>query len=218
MAWGISFGKKREEAPIPAPVVSAAAVERALRHAAFRDPNARDHRKQVLRSAVRGLEAAAAGVDAALERLNEARSVVERSVTSNSDLMRGLLAGRYEELLDGLAGVAALAGDAGVNLIAGGSYGIYVDLDDGAFKYLLNPIDVRRGPHGLDLPVLTSAFEDDDETAHAAMCLQKAEARLQQFGKRLAHDAVMLAGVIEADDGVTDDLDMEYDPDADVAA
>jgi hypothetical protein len=190
------------------PVMDISAMRRALNHAAWRDPSADKRRGDTILKAVQTLERTAACVDLALERLTEARDTLEQGKATREQVMRGLLTARLEELLDSLERVAVMAQDGSVNLLAGigqplaqqvsrfapvrTQNSLSVDIGTAGFSYVLTPIDIRRGPSGLDIPVLEGGFEDDHESYQVETALIRAATKLTQFGDRLSHDAAML--------------------------
>ena len=198
------------------PIMDVSAMRRALSHAAWRDPSLENRKNDDIRNAVRTLERTAACVDLALERLSEASETLTLGQASNEQVMRGLLTARFEELLDSLERVAILAQDGYVNLLAGGNdiangsaptspvpqhyNGLSLDIGAAGFSYVLTPIDIRRGPTGLDIPVLEQGFNDDSETYIVETALLRAQAKLTQFGARLSHDAIMLVTLTQAHD------------------
>jgi hypothetical protein len=230
--WGsdMFFGKRRKnpqrrqgeaEARPPAaklangpdtPVMSAQAMKRALEHASWRDPSAERRRSGDLRAAVRTLERTAACVDQAIERLDETADAIAKGRETSSPVMRGLLATRIEEVLDSLERVVSLAQDGDINLLASDAQGLNLALEHGGFRYALNPVDARRGPKGLDIPALTRAFADEEQTDAVERAVHRAQARMRQFCERLSHDAGMLAGLMRAMQasgavvGVTEDV------------
>jgi hypothetical protein len=207
--------KARGIAPIAngpdTPVIDVSAMKRALNHAAWRDPSIDRRRSDDVLKGVRTLERTAACVDLAQERLTEAAETLAQGKTSREQVMRGLLTARFEELLDSLERVAIMAQDGPINLLAGigqpmanqvSRYApprfqnsLNIDLGSAGFSYVLTPIDIRRGPSGLDIPVLESGFEDDHEIYCVETALIRAQAKLTQFGGRLSHDAAMLVAI-----------------------
>jgi flagellin-like hook-associated protein FlgL len=190
-----------------------AAMRRALDHAAWRDPGAEKRRTDDVLKAVHTLERTAACVDLALERINEARDTLAQGKATREQVMRGLLTARLEELLDSLERIAIMAQDGGVNLLAGNGEpvatspskfspmrfqnSLSVDIGTAGFRYVLTPIDIRRGGGALDIPVLESGFEDDRETYEVETALIRASTKLAQFGDRLSHDAAMLVRIAQ---------------------
>jgi hypothetical protein len=198
------------------PIIDVSAMRRALDHAAWRDPSIDRRRSDDVLKGVRTLERTAACVDLAQERLSEAADTLSQGKASREQVMRGLLTARLEELLDSLERVAIMAQDGTVNLLAGigqplaqqvSKYAptrfqnsLAIDIGSAGFSYVLSPIDIRRGPSGLDIPVLESGFEDDHETYCVETALIKAQAKLAQFGARLSHDAAMLVAIAKEKD------------------
>jgi hypothetical protein len=193
------------------PAISETALRKALTHAAFRDPSVERRRFSDLRASVRTLERTAACVDLAMDRLGEAAEAVANGTHSESAVMRGLLTARIEEVLDSLERVAAMAQDGEVNLLSCDGRGLHLALEHGGFRYALNPVDVRRGPRGLDIPALSYAFDDPDEVEAVEAAIARGQRKLAQFSDRLAHDAAMLAGLVKA---MRPDLDLSDIPDA----
>ncbi len=198
------------------PVMDVSAMRRALNHAAWRDPSSERRRNDEVRAAIRTLERTAACVDLAQERLNEAAETLQLGQGSSEQVMRGLLTARFEELLDSLERIAILAQDGYVNLLGGqgengpvqtAKYrvaqqenGLTLDIGTAGFSYVLTPIDIRRGPSGLDIAVLESGFDDAAETYEVETAVLRAQKRLLQFGERLSHDAVMLVKIAQANE------------------
>jgi hypothetical protein len=212
------------------PVMDVSAMRRALDHAAWRDPSAERRRNDDVQKGVRTLERTAACVDLAQERLTEAAETLAQGKATREQMMRGLLTARFEELLDSLERVAIMAQDGQVNLLGGigqpsavqtSRYApprfqnsLNVDIGSAGFSYVLTPIDIRRGPEGLAIPVLESGFEDDGEIYHVETALIRAKAKLAQFGARLSHDASMLVTIAQAKDtAANDSLAAEIDED-----
>jgi hypothetical protein len=193
------------------PVMGVAAMKRALNHAAWRDPSVERRKNDEVRAAIRTLERTAACVDLAQERLNEAAETLMLGQSSSEQVMRGLLTARFEELLDSLERVAILAQDGYVNLLGGvgetsqtsryrvaqQENGLSLDIGTAGFSYVLTPIDIRRGRTGLDIPVLEHGFDDAAETYEVETALLRAQKRLEQFGERLSHDAIMLVKIAQ---------------------
>jgi hypothetical protein len=195
------------------PVMDVAAMRRALNHAAWRDPSVERRRSNEVRAAIRTLERTAACVDLAQERLNEAAETLMLGQSAPEQVMRGLLTARFEELLDSLERVAILAQDGYVNLLGGTGdastspttryrvgqqqNGLSLDIGTAGFSYVLTPIDIRRGPSGLDVPVLENGFADAAETYEVETAVIRAQKKLAQFGERLSHDATMLVKIAQ---------------------
>jgi hypothetical protein len=196
------------------PAMDVSAMRRALDHAAWRDPSAERRKSDDVLKGVRTLERTAACVDLAQERLSEAAETLLQGKSSREVVMRGLLTARFEELLDSLERVAIMAQDGQVNLLAGigqpvttqvSKYAplrfqnsLSIDIGSAGFRYVLTPIDIRRGRGGLDIPVLEHGFEDDGETYLVETALIRAQAKLTQFGSRLSHDAAMLVSIAQS--------------------
>ena len=198
------------------PVMDVSAMRRALTHAAWRDPSFERRRNDEVRGAIRTLERTAACVDLAQERLNEAAETLMLGQASPERVMRGLLTARFEELLDSLERIAILAQDGYVNLLGGkgengpvqtAKYrvaqqenGLSLDIGSAGFSYVLTPIDIRRGASGLDIAVLESGFDDAAENYEVETAVLRAQKRLEQFGERLSHDAIMLVKIAQANE------------------
>jgi hypothetical protein len=198
------------------PVIGVEAMRKALLHAAWRDPSVERRKNDEIRIAIRTLERTAACVDLAQERLSEAAETLMLGQTATERVMRGLLTARFEELLDSLERVAILAQDGYVNLLSGTGNapaeqtaryriaqqqnGLSLDIGTAGFSYVLMPIDIRRGPTGLAIPVLESGFDDAAETYEVETAVIKAQQRLSQFGERLTHDATMLVKIAQANE------------------
>lgn len=212
-----------------------AAMRKALTHAAWRDPAVERRKTDEVRIAIRTLERTAACVDLALERLGEAAETLTLGQAAPERVMRGLLTARFEELLDSMERVAILAQDGYVNLLSGGGEpgaaqtakyqirqqqnGLSLDIGSAGFSYVLMPIDIRRGPYGLAVPVLESGFDDAAETYEVETALLRAQKRLVQFGERLTHDATMLVKISQANEAQNEPLsDPLVEPANDVAS
>jgi hypothetical protein len=182
------------------PAIDVAAMKRALTHSAWRDPNIGVKRDDILREAVAVLEHTAACADSALERLEEASQTLDQGRATRTQVMRGLLTARLEEVLDSLERLAKLAGRGGVNLLDSSSKALTVDFGTGGFRYALNPIDIRRDKTGLDIPTLISGFEDDAETDAVAAALKRGQRRVSLFADRLFYDATMLINLMKAEE------------------
>lgn len=198
------------------PVMGVEAMRKALTHAAWRDPSVERRKNDEIRIAIRTLERTAACVDLAQERLSEAAETLTLGQSAPEQVMRGLLTARFEELLDSLERVAILAQDGYVNLLSGSGEtqlvqtsryrigqqqnGLSLDIGTAGFSYVLMPIDIRRGPSGLAIPVLENGFDDAAETYEVETAVIKAQKRLAQFGERLAHDATMLVQIAKANE------------------
>jgi hypothetical protein len=179
-----------------------AALTRALRHAAWRDPRAERKKFTEVYGAVRTLERTAAYVDQALERLVEVAEALRIGQTTEHDLMRGLQAARIEELLDSLDRLSKMAADGSLNLLNGDSDSLYLDFGHEAFRYVLPPFDLRRGPKGLNIAQLKGGFDNNSEVQTISQAVALAQVRISQFAARLSHDAGMLvrmAKTYEAD-------------------
>lgn len=180
------------------PLMEPAALSRALRHAAWRDPRAERKKFTEVYGAVRTLERTAAYVDQALERLAEVAEALRIGQTTEHDLMRGLQAARIEELLDSLDRLSKMAADGGLNLLNGESDSLYLDFGHEAFRYVLPPFDLRRGPKGLNIPKLQDGFENSSEVQTISQAVSLAQVRIGQFAARLSHDAGMLVRMAKA--------------------
>ncbi|MFM1975781.1 MAG: hypothetical protein RL145_627 [Pseudomonadota bacterium] len=184
------------------PLMEPSALSRALKHAAWRDPRAERKKFTEVYSAVRTLERTAAYVDQALERLAEVSEALRIGQTTEHDLMRGLQAARIEELLDSLDRLSKMAAEGGLNLLNSESDSLYLDFGHEAFRYVLPPFDLRRGPKGLNIPQIKDGFENSSEIAKVSQAVTLAQVRVGQFAARLSHDAGMLvrmAKTYEAD-------------------
>jgi len=184
------------------PLMEPAALTRALRHAAWRDPRAERKKFTEVYGAVRTLERTAAYVDQALERLVEVAEALRIGQTTEHDLMRGLQAARIEELLDSLDRLSKMAADGSLNLLNGDSDSLYLDFGHEAFRYVLPPFDLRRGPKGLNIAQLKGGFDNNSEVQTISQAVALAQVRISQFAARLSHDAGMLvrmAKTYEAD-------------------
>lgn len=184
------------------PLMEPSALSRALRHAAWRDPRAERKKFTEVYSAVRTLERTAAYVDQALERLAEVSEALRIGQTTEHDLMRGLQAARIEELLDSLDRLSKMAAEGGLNLLNSESDSLYLDFGHEAFRYVLPPFDLRRGPKGLNIPQIKDGFDNSSEIAKVSQAVTLAQVRVGQFAARLSHDAGMLvrmAKTYEAD-------------------
>ncbi len=190
------------------PLMEPAALDRALRHAAWRDPRIERKKFTEVYSAVRTLEHTAAYVDQALERLAEVAEALRIGQTTEHDLMRGLQAARVEELLDSLDRLSKMAADGKLNLLNSESDSLYLDFGHEAFRYVLPPFDLRRGPKGLDIPRMKDGFDNSSEVQTISQAVALAQVRVRQFAARLSHDAGMLvrmAKTYEADISVEDE-------------
>jgi hypothetical protein len=179
-----------------------AALTRALRHAAWRDPRGERKKFTEVYAAVRTLERTAAYVDQALERLAEVAEALRIGQSTEHDLMRGLQAARIEELLDSLDRLSKMAAEGGLNLLNGESDSLYLDFGHEAFRYVLPPFDLRRGTKGLNIPQIKDGFENSSEIQSISHSVSLAQVRVVQFAARLSHDAAMLvrmAKTYEAD-------------------
>ena len=184
------------------PLMEPAAFDRAMRHAAWRDPRVERKKFTEVYSAVRTLERTAAYVDQALERLAEVAEALRIGQTTEHDLMRGLQAARIEEVLDSLDRLSKIAADGKLNLLHGESDSLYLDFGHEAFRYVLPPFDLRRGPKGLNIPHLKDGFENSSDVQAVSQAVKLAHVRVSQFAARLSHDAGMLvrmAKTYEAD-------------------
>jgi hypothetical protein len=184
-----------------------AALTRALRHAAWRDPRGERKKFTEVYAAVRTLERTAAYVDQALERLAEVAEALRIGQSTAHDLMRGLQAARIEELLDSLDRLSKMAAEGGLNLLNSESDSLYLDFGHEAFRYVLPPFDLRRGPKGLNIPQMKDGFENSSEIQSISQSVALAQVRVAQFAARLSHDAGMLvrmAKTYEADISVED--------------
>jgi hypothetical protein len=148
------------------------------------------------------LERTAAYVDQALERLVEMAEALRIGQTTEHDLMRGLQAARIEELLDSLDRLSKIAADGSLNLLNGDSDSLYLDFGHEAFRYVLPPFDLLRGPKGLKIAQLKDGFDNSSEVQTISQAVALAQVRISQFAARLSHDGGMLvrmAKTYEAD-------------------
>lgn len=197
------------------PLMEPAALNRALRHAAWRDPRVERKKFTEVYSAVRTLERTAAYVDQALERLAEVAEALRIGQSTEHDLMRGLQAARVEEVLDSLDRLTKMAADGHLNLLHGESESLYLDFGHEAFRYVLPPFDLRRGPKGLDIPHLKDGFDNSSEIQIISQAVAMAHVRVSQFAARLSHDAAMLvrmAKTYEADISVESEESLSPQP------
>ena len=197
------------------PLMEPAALNRALRHAAWRDPRVERKKFTEVYSAVRTLERTAAYVDQALERLAEVAEALRIGQSTEHDLMRGLQAARVEEVLDSLDRLTKMAADGHLNLLHGESDSLYLDFGHEAFRYVLPPFDLRRGPKGLDIPHLKDGFENSSDVQAVSQAVKLAHVRVSQFAARLSHDAGMLvrmAKTYEADISVETEESVTHAP------
>jgi hypothetical protein len=142
-----------------------------------------------------------------LERLAEVAEALRIGQTTEHDLMRGLQAARIEELLDSLDRLSKMAAEGRLNLLNGESDSLYLDFGHEAFRYVLPPFDLRRGPKGLNIPQMKDGFENSSEIQSISQSVALAQVRVTQFAARLSHDAAMLvrmAKTYEADISVED--------------
>lgn len=200
------------------PAIDVSAMRRALDHAAWRDPKQEKRKGDDILKAIRTLERTAACVDLASERLADAADALTQGKSSREAMMRGLLTARFEELIDSLERVAIMAQNGPINLLAGNgdqapnhhattSYApaqnsLSLSIGATGFRYVLSPIDIRRGVTGLNIPCLESGFDDEAETYGVETALIQAQAKLKQFGDRLAQDAVMLVSISNVHDAL----------------
>jgi hypothetical protein len=164
--------------------------------ARWRSPGADLRREVELERAILVLERTAACVDLALERLAEVAASLQIGRREQTYLMRGLMTGRIEDLLEGLEGVVAMAAHDGTNLLGPGNVPFKVRLDAGDFNYTLAPICILRDRRGLDIAPLQSAFEDDAEALRMAAAVDRAIRRLTLFAGRLASDADVIITLV----------------------
>ncbi len=202
------------------PIMEVAAMKRALLHAAWRDPSHERKKNIEVHAAVRTIETTAAYVDQAIERLREVQDAMQAGQNTSQQLMRGLLAARVEELLDSLNRLAKMpsaqmASENEVNLLIRESDGLFIDFGHEGFRYVLPPIDIRRGPEGLNIPFLHNGFEDASENFRVEAAVKIAEARLAQFAARLSHDASMLVTMAKSYEA---DISMSGEQDAQILA
>jgi hypothetical protein len=180
--------------PVRLDAARIAAVAAAAR---WRSPGSDLRREAELERAILVLERTAACADLALDRLGEVAASLETGRREQTYLMRGLMTGRVEELLDSLAGLARMSVQDGVNLLGPGRTGLRVQHEGGDFNYSLPPVCIHRGPEGLAIPLLHSAFEDDAETDRVTAAVARARRRLSVFAQRLAADAEVIIAMVE---------------------
>ncbi len=201
------------------PVIAVEAMQRALDHAAWRDPSMERRKNDEVRAVIRTLERTAACVDIVLERLSEAAATLTAGQAATDQVMRGLLTARFEELLDSLERVAKMAQDGPINLlgavtpstgpaallnISNHQNRLSLEIGSAGFSYMLSPIDIRRGRTGLDIPVLENGFDQDGETYEVETALLRAQQRLTNFSDRLSQDALMLVKIAQETEIVDD--------------
>jgi hypothetical protein len=190
------------------PVMDVSAMRRALSHASWRDPGQDRRKNHDVRRVVLTLERTAACIGVVQERIREAGNILAQGKAIREPMMRALLAARFEELLDSLERVAALAQDGQINLLMGApvtsqdqTLNCQTQQHDNALTlvaglegldYRLSPIDIRRGCDGLNINALKSEFQDDAETEAVEAALRTAQDHLNQFAKRLSNDAILL--------------------------
>ena len=162
----------------------------------WRSPGADLRREVELERAVLVLERTAACVDLALERLVEVANSLDIGRREQTYLMRGLMTGRIEDLLESLEAVATMAGHDGVNLLGPSNMPFRVRLEAGDFNYTLAPICILRDRRGLDIAPLQAAFEDDGEADRMSGAVGRAIRRLQLFAARLASDADVIINLV----------------------
>jgi hypothetical protein len=165
--------------------------------ARWRSPGADLRREVELERAVLVLERTAACVDLALERLAEVVVSLEIGQREQTYLMRGLMTGRIEDLLESLEAVVTMAAHDGVNLLGPGDAAFKVRLEARDFNYTLAPVCVLRGRQGLDIAPLQSAFEDAEEARRMAHAVDRAIRRLRLFAGRLTADADVIIALVQ---------------------
>jgi hypothetical protein len=162
----------------------------------WRSPGADLRREVELERAVLVLERTAACVDLVLERLAEVAASLDIGRREQTYLMRGLMTGRIEDLLESLEAVVTMAAHDGVNLLGPGNTPFRVRLEAGDFNYTLAPICVLRDRRGLDIAPLQSAFEDDAEALRILQAVRRAIRRLELFAARLTSDADVIIALV----------------------
>jgi hypothetical protein len=163
----------------------------------WRRPGCDKRREQELERALLILERTAACTDLALERLAEVSASLEIGQRERTYLMRGLMMARIEEVLESLVDLAKMAAHDGVNLLGTNTSGLKVSLEAGDFNYSLAPVCIHRDRTGLNIPLMTGAFEDGEETGRVVASVARGQRRLQAFAARLSGDADVIIGLLQ---------------------
>jgi hypothetical protein len=108
-----------------------------------------------------------------------------------------LMMARIEEVLESLFDLAKMAAHDDVNLLGSDTNGLKVRLEAGDFNYSLAPVCIYRGRNGLNVPLMTSAFEDGDETGRVVAAVTRGQRRLQTFAARLSSDADVVISLLQ---------------------
>ncbi len=175
-------------------VDTSVAVDRALRHAAVKDPYALKEQTQILENAIATLEAAAQGVDAIGAMIGEGRELTGSAAATENKAKRALIAERYNDMIEAIDTAAKAASANGVNLIDDGHDEIEINLQEhGGVKLAVRHTRLTRGIGGFQLSPARDAFDGDAEIEQIRKELDDAHARLDGLAERYCADAAFLA-------------------------
>lgn len=173
---------------------TSAAVDRALRHAAVKDPYALKQQRGILENAIATLEAAAQGVDAVAALIGEGRDLASSAAATDNNAKRALIAERYNDMIEAIDSAARKASAHGVNLIDDSHDEIEIDLQEqGGVRLAVRHTRLTRGIGGLQLSPARDAFDNDSEIAQIRKELDAAYAKLDGLAERYCADAAFLA-------------------------
>ena len=167
-------------------------VERALKHAAAKDPLAQQEKIRRMESAIAALEAAAQGVDAVSSMLREAKDLAGSAAETTSIAKRALIAERYNDVIEGIDDAVRSADADGLNLINEGDDEIEIALEETGAKLIVRHTRLTRGEGGLRVNPAREAFDHDDEIAVIRDEIKRALGRIDGLAMRYCSDAAFL--------------------------
>jgi len=186
------FQRRKTEPEAAADAVTA--IDRALRHAAAKDPHALREQTGIITRAIDALEAAAQGVDSVAALIAEARDLADSAAATGSEAKRALIAERYNDVIEAIDSACEGATAHGVNLIDDGDAEIEIDLQErGGVKLAVRHARLTRGIGGLKLSPAREAFADNAEIDHARQELDAALERIDGLSERFCADAAFLS-------------------------
>lgn len=196
------FRRKSLEPPLaePAPSVTPAAMQRALRGTATAQGlfSAAELGRRIA-TALSTLETSVLAIDAIAGKLREAAELVADAGSSADDGRRALLAGHYDELREEIDAIAGSATHNRVNLIAGRringqhpAFDIPFD-EEGRSGIAIQVANLTTGADGLALSPPRNAFASQEEMAQIVGEIEAARLSAARVSDRFADHAALIS-------------------------
>jgi len=184
----------------PAPSVTPAAMDRALRAAtAAQGLYSAAELGRGIATALSTIETSVLAIDEISGKLREAAELVADAATSADDGRRALLAGHYDELREEIDAIAGSATHNRINLIAGRrisgqhmTFDIAFD-EDGRSGIAIQVANLTTAMDGLALSPPRDAFASDEEIARIASEIEAARLTTAKVSERLADHAALIS-------------------------